>query len=346
VRGLTISAHGGLEQLQVRDDLPEPVVRAATDVRVRVSAVALNHLDLFVLAGLPGVTLTPPWIVAADAVGVVDQVGAGVTGVREGDLVVLNPGISDRTCAFCREGDHPLCVNFGILGEHFPGTGAEYVVVPGFNVRAIPADTPTDGAAGFGLATITAWRMLVTRAQLRAGERVLIWGIGGGVATAALQVSKLVGAEVWVTSSSDGKLARAREMGADHTLNHRTMDVAREIRTATHKAGVDVVVDNVGAATWKPSLAALGKRGRLVTCGGTSGPIVEADVRRVFWNQLSLLGSTMGSDAEFDVIVEHLRAGRLLPPVDRVYPLDEARAAYARLQRGEQFGKVVMTVTR
>ena len=319
MRGLTISAHGGPERLEVRNDLPEPVVRSATDVRVRVRAAALNHLDLFVLEGLPGVTLAPPWIVAADAVGVVDQVGAGVTGVREGDLVVLNPGISDRTCRFCREGEHPLCVKFGILGEHVPGTAAEYVVVPGFNVRAIPASLPTEAAAGFGLVTITAWRMLVTRARVRAGERVLIWGIGGGVATAALQICKLLGAEVWVTSSSDEKLARARALGADHTLNHRTADVAREIRAATDKAGVDVVVDNVGAATWKQSLAAMGKRARLVTCGGTTGPLVETDVRRVFWNQLSILGSTMGNDAEFDAIVEHLRAGRLLPPVDRVF---------------------------
>ncbi len=344
MRGLTIAAHGGLDQLQLRDDLPAPTVRAGTDVRVRVKAAALNHLDLFVLAGLPGVQIAVPWVVAADAVGVVDQVGADVTGVREGDTVVINPGISDRTCAFCREGEHSLCVKFGILGEHYPGTAAEHVVVPGFNVRAIPADTPVPEAAAFGLVTITAWRMLVTRAQLRAGERVLIWGIGGGVATAALQIAKLLGAEVWVTSGSDAKLEQARALGADHTLNHRTQDVAREIRAATEKAGVDVVVDNVGAATWKHSLGTLGKRGRLVTCGATSGPIVETDVRRLFWNQYSILGSTMGNDAEFEAIVAHLRAGRLLPPVDRVYALEDGREAYARLQAGKQFGKIVLRV--
>ena len=344
MRGLTISAHGGLEQLQVRDDLPEPALGASTDVRVRVHAAALNHLDLFVLAGLPGMQLVPPWVVAADAVGVVDRVGSDVGGVREGDTVILNPGISDRTCAYCREGEHSLCVHFGILGEHLPGTAAEYVVVPGANVRPIPASTPVEQAAGFGLVTLTAWRMVVTRARLRAGERVLIWGIGGGVAIAALQICKLLGAEVWVTSSSDAKLERARGLGADHTLNHTTHDVAREIRAATGKAGVDVVVDNVGAATWKQSLGALGKRGRLVTCGATSGPMVETDVRRLFWNQYSILGSTMGNDAEFTAIVEQLRDGRLLPPVDRAYPLDESRAAYARLQAGEQFGKIVLTV--
>ncbi len=346
MRALTIAAHGGLDRLEIRDDLPEPALRSGTDVRVRVKAVALNHLDLFVLAGLPGVPLVPPWVVAADAVGVVDLVGPDVTGVRQGDTVVVNPGISDRTCAYCREGEHSLCVKFGILGEHHPGTAAEYAVVPGFNVRPIPADTPVPEAAAFGLATMTAWRMLVTRAQLRADERVLIWGIGGGVATAALQICKLLGAEVWVTSGSDEKLERARALGADHTLNHRTQDVAREIRAATGKAGVDVVVDNVGMATWKQSLAALGKRGRLVTCGATTGPMVETDVRRLFWNQYSILGSTMGNDAEFTAIVEHLRAGRLLPPVDRVYALDDGREAYARLQEGKQFGKIVLEVTR
>ena len=344
MRGLTISAHGGLDQLQVRDDLPEPALRASTDVRVRVAAVALNHLDLFVVAGLPGVTITPPWVLGADAVGVVDQVGVDATGVRVGDRVVINSGISDRTCGYCRDGEQSLCVSFGILGEHHPGTAAELVVVPCYNVRSIPAHIPTPEAAAFTLATMTAWRMVVTRARVRAGERVLIWGIGGGVATAALQICKLVGAEVWVTSSSDAKLERAQAMGADHLLNYTTTDVARAVRAATGKVGVDAVVDNVGAATWKQSLGALGKRGRLVTCGGTSGPIVETDVRRLFWNQWSILGSTMGNDTEFDAVVGHLREGRLLPPVDRVYELVDARAAYARLQAGEQFGKVVVEV--
>lgn len=235
-------------------------------------------------------------------------------------------------------------MRFGILGEHLPGTAAEHIILPGTNLLSIPASTPVAPAAAFGLVTLTAWRMLVTRAQVQPGERVLIWGIGGGVATAALQVCKLIGAEVWVTSGSDEKLARARDFGADHTLNHRTQDVAREIRAATGKAGVDVVVDNVGAATWKQSLAALGKRGRLVTCGGTSGPTVETDVRRLFWNQWSILGSTMGNDAEFEAITEHLCAGRLLPPVDREYPLSQGRDAYARLKAGDQFGKIVLRV--
>ncbi|HET7630976.1 MAG TPA: zinc-binding dehydrogenase [Gemmatimonadaceae bacterium] len=344
MRALTISAHGGLDQLEVRDDLPEPQLGAPTDVRVRVQAAALNHLDLFVIEGLPGVTIRPPWVVAGDAVGVVEQVGTEVTRVRAGDRVVINPGISDRTCVYCRDGEQSLCLRFGILGEHHPGTAAEFVVVPQHNVRTIPVDVPTPEAAGFTLATLTAWRMLMTRAQVREGERVLIWGAGGGVSTAALQICKRVGAEVWVASSSEARLARARELGADHGLNYNTQDVTREIRAATGKAGVDVVVENVGRATWKHSLGALGKRGRLVTCGGTTGPIVETDVRRLFWNQWSILGSTMGNDAEFDAVVEQLRAGRLLPPVDGVWPLARGRDAFARLQSGGQFGKVVLEI--
>jgi NADPH:quinone reductase-like Zn-dependent oxidoreductase len=184
--------------------------------------------------------------------------------------------------------------------------------------------------------------MVVTRAQVRAGEDVLIWGIGGGVAIAALQICKQLGARVWVTSRSDAKLARARELGADEIINHATTDVAKLLRDRTGKRGVDVVVDDVGVATWKQSLAALGRRGRLVTCGATTGPIVETDVRRLFWNHWSILGSTMGNDAEYDAVVAELRAGRLFPPIDRVYPLAESRAAFERLERAEQFGKIVI----
>jgi NADPH:quinone reductase-like Zn-dependent oxidoreductase len=186
--------------------------------------------------------------------------------------------------------------------------------------------------------------MVRTRAQVRAGERVLIWGIGGGVALAALQICKQIGAEVWVTSTSDQKLSRAKALGADHVLNTRSGDIPAEIRKATAKAGVDVVIDNVGHSTWAQSLQALGRRGRLVTCGATSGPLVETDVRRLFWNQWTILGSTMGNDEEFDAITRELRAERLLPPVDSVWPLDQGRQAFERLASGEQFGKVVITI--
>jgi NADPH:quinone reductase-like Zn-dependent oxidoreductase len=344
VKGLTISAHGGLDQLQVRDDLPVPQITRASDVRVRILAAALNHLDLFVVHGMPGVEVKAPWVLGADATGVIDAIGEDVPNVAIGDTVVINPGLSDRSCEYCRDGEQSLCVRFGILGEHHPGTIAEYVVVPAANVRSIPSSVPTDVAAAFSLATLTAWRMVVTRASVRKDEHVLIWGIGGGVAIASLQICKQIGAKVWVTSSSEAKLARARDLGADEAINHTTTDVAKLVRDRTGKRGVDVVVDDVGVATWKQSLLALGRRGRLVTCGATSGPFVETDVRRLFWNQWSILGSTMGNDAEYDAIVSELRAGRLYPPVDKVFPLADSRAAFERLQKAEQFGKVVIRV--
>jgi NADPH:quinone reductase-like Zn-dependent oxidoreductase len=343
VRALTISAHGGLEQLAYREDLPVPEIRARGDARVRVRAAALNHLDLFVLAGLPGVSLVPPWVVGSDAYGVVEDVGPDVRNVSPGDAVVVNPGLSDRTCAYCQMGEHSLCLKYRILGEHVSGTAAEQIVVPAVNLRAVPAALDPAVAAAFPLATLTAWRMVCTRARVQPGERVLIWGIGGGVAVAALQICKLIGAEVWVTSTSASKLQRARALGADHTIDSRD-EVGAVIRKATGKAGVDVVIDNVGQASWTQSLQALGRTGRLVTCGATSGPIVETDVRRLFWNQWTIMGSTMGNDEEFDAIVRELRVGRLLPPVDSVWPLADGRRAYERLASAEQFGKVVLSL--
>jgi NADPH:quinone reductase-like Zn-dependent oxidoreductase len=345
VRALTISDHGGLEKLELRDDLPVPQLRRDDEVRVRVRAAALNHLDLFTIGGLPGITIVPPWPLGADACGVIDAVGSAATGVAIGDYVVINPGLSDRTCEYCLAGEQPLCPRFALLGEHLPGTLAEYVVVPAANVRTVPSELSPESAAAFTLATLTAWRMLVTKARVQPGEQVLIWGVGGGVALAALQICKQIGARVWAVSGSDDKLRMAKEMGADETLNRNDVDVARVIRERTGKRGVDVVVDNVGKATWTQSLLALGRRGRLVTCGATSGPIVETDVRRLFWNQWSILGSTMGNDAEFDAIVNELRAGRLLPRVDSVFQLEDGRAAFERLERASQFGKIVVRVS-
>jgi NADPH:quinone reductase-like Zn-dependent oxidoreductase len=345
LRALTISAHGGLDRIEYRGDLPVPEVSAG-QVRVRVTAAALNHLDLFMLEGLPGTTLRPPWVLGADATGILDAIGDGAApNASIGDTVVINPGISDGSCEYCRAGEQSLCARFGILGEHFPGTLAEYVVVPASNVRRIPAEIAAENAAAYTLATLTAWRMVVTRAKVGPSDEVLIWGIGGGVALAALRIVKQLGARAWVTSGSDEKLVRARELGADETLNHRTMDVAKEIRARTGKRGVSVVLDNVGHDTWKQSLDALGKSGRLVTCGGTSGPMVETDVRKLFWNQWTIMGSTMGNDAEFQAVTAELVAGRLLPVVDSVFDLAQGRDAFARLASREQFGKIVVRVS-
>jgi NADPH:quinone reductase-like Zn-dependent oxidoreductase len=346
VRALTISANGGLEQLEYRTDLPIPEPGNG-EVRIRVSAAALNHLDLFVLAGgLPGVTVKAPWVMGADATGVVDAVGPDTKSmVKTGDTVIVNPGLSDGTCEYCKAGEQSSCVNFALLGEHKSGTMAEYIVVPATNVRAIPKTIPAESAAAFTLTTLTAWRMVHTRARVKKGESVLIQGIGGGVAIAALQICKQIGATVWATSSSDDKLERAEKLGADHTLNNRITDVGKEIRVRTNKRGVDVVIDSVGKATWSSSLAALAKRGRLVTCGVSSGPQLETDGRRLFWNQWDILGSTMGNDAEFEAVTDQLAQGNLLPPVDSVFPLEQGRDAFARLKNAEQFGKVVVRVS-
>ena len=344
MRALTISAHGGFDRIEPRDDLPTPEIGSPTEVRVRVRAAAINHLDVFVIGGLPGVTIRPPWILGTDACGIVDQAGAGVAHVKVGDRVVINPGISDRSCEYCLAGEHPLCPKFAVLGEHVPGTIAEYVVVPAANVRAIPAAVSDHEAAAFTLATLTAWRMVHSRARVTADDDVLIWGIGGGVAQAALQICKQIGATVWVTSSDPAKLERAKALGADHVLNHREVEVGKVIRQQTGKRGVTVVIDNVGEATWNQSLIALGRGGRLVTCGGTSGPMLTTDVRRLFWNQWSLMGSTMGNDAEFEAIVGELWKGRLKPVIDKVFPLAEGRAAFERMAAGAQFGKIVITV--
>ena len=331
-------------------DLPTPEVSDPNDVRIALHAAALNHLDLFTISGIPGLTVEFPHILGADGAGVVESVGANVTRVEPGDRVLINPGVSCYDCEPCRRGEHSLCVRYSLLGEHLPGTLAEYVIVPEVNVARIPGLSVTmpeiswAEAAGFSLATLTAWRMLMTRARVQAGEVVLIWGIGGGVALASLAVAKLAGAFVIVTSSSDRKLAVAKEMGADAAWNHSVLDVPREVRKLTEKRGADVVVDNVGESTWQMSLKALCKGGRLVTCGGTSGPMVVTDVRRLFWNQCTILGSTMGNAAEFAEIVRLLGEGKLRPHIDGVVPLNDAADAVERLRLGNQMGKVVVEI--
>jgi len=347
MRACVLTATGGIDKLNITD-IPDAPVPGAGEVRVAIRSAALNHLDLFVVEGLPGGAKQLPHIVGADGAGVVESVGPGVSAVRAGDRVMINPGISDYTCEFCRAGEHSLCVNYRLLGEHLPGTVAELITVPAHNVADIPRLAPEltwAEAAGFSLVTLTAWRMLVTRARVKAGETVLVWGIGGGVSLAALRVAKLLGARVIATSSDDAKLAAARQLGADVTLNHRTQEVSQEVRALTNKRGVDVVIENVGAATWDESLRSLCRGGRLVTCGATSGPRASLDLRRLFWHHWSLLGSTMGNASEYAEIVRRLGKGELRPIVDRIFPMAQAREAFDRLAKGEQLGKVVIDVS-
>jgi len=349
VRAFVLTGHGDFSQLALAE-VPAPDIRHPLDVRVRLKAGALNHLDLWTVRGLPGLTLEFPHILGGDGAGIVDAVGPGVTRVRAGDTVLFNPGISCYRCEQCLAGEHSLCVEYRLLGEHLPGTLAEYVVVPEPNVARIPqlpaphAPLSFAEAAAFSLVALTAWRMLITRARLRPGETVLIWGVGGGVASAALRIAKLAGAFVIVTSSSDVKLARARELGADVTLNHTQVDVAREVRALTGRGGADVVVEHVGEATWDQSLRALGRGGRVVTCGGTTGSALAVDVRRLFWYQWDILGSTMGNAEEYREVVRLLGQGHLRPSIDSVFPLAEARRAFERLASGDHVGKVVVEI--
>ena len=336
----------GLEHTALAD-VPTPPAPGPGEVRVAIKAAALNHLDLFVIQGLPGLPRSLPHILGADGAGVVDAVGPDVSAPQLGERVLINPGISDYSCEFCRAGEHSLCLRYGILGEHFPGTLTELVTVPAHNVLPVPAITPPltwAEAAAFSLVTLTAWRMVVTRAAVRSGDWVLVWGIGGGVSLTALRIAKLLGARVIATSSSDAKLARATELGAEVVVNHRTQEVAQTVREVTGKRGVDVVVENVGEATWGESLRCLAKGGRIVTCGGTSGPKLVTDVRPLFWHQFTILGSTMGNAAEYREVVRRLGQGELRPIVDATFSLARAREAFERLARGDQIGKVAVEI--
>jgi len=340
VKALAFNEHGGLDKLRYQD-VPDPTLGPG-DVLVRVRACALNHLDLFVREGLPGFELSLPFWTGCDIAGDVTQVGAAVKDVAVGERVAVNPNLHCGHCEFCMKGEQSLCVSYGILGEHVQGGLAEYVRVAGDKVLKLPEPVTYEDAAAFILVNMTAWRMLVTQARLRAGEDLLIIGVGGGVSSTAVQIAKLCGARVWVTSSSDEKLDRARALGADECINYAREDWAKVVWEKTGKRGVDVVLENVGAATWKGSIRALAKGGRLVTCGATSGPIGQTDIRLVFWKQISIIGSTMSSNAEFHEVMRELFRGRLRAIVDTVMPLTDGVDAQRRLAEGKQFGKIVL----
>jgi zinc-binding alcohol dehydrogenase/oxidoreductase len=328
VQAVRIHEDGGPEVLvleEVADPAPGP-----GEVLIRLRASALNHLDVWIRKGLPSVP--KPRILGADGSGVVEALGAGATGFEPGQPVVINPGVEMPDGAI------------HVIGEHGDGTNAELIAVPASNVYPIPDGLSFEEAAAFPLVFETAYRMLVTRAHLRAGEWVLLWGIGGGVSTAGLAIARALGARTIVTSSSDAKLGRARELGADATVNHATGDVKAFVREATEGHGADVVVDTVGEATWRTSLDVAARDGRIAVCGATSGPNPPAALHRIWWKQLTILGSTMGTKADFEGAYELVASRRALPVVDEVVPLADIRAAHARLEAGEQLGKIVLAI--
>jgi NADPH:quinone reductase-like Zn-dependent oxidoreductase len=336
VRAVVFERHGGPEVLEYRDGVPDPTLRPG-HVRVRVRAAALNHLDIWTRKGLP-YAIEMPHILGNDIAGVVEEVDPGVTHVAVGDAVMLAPGAGCGHCHACLEGDDNQCLAYDIFGLRKQGGYAESVVAPARNVFPKPAHLTFEEAASMPLVFLTAWHMLVNRARLAPGETVLVLAAGSGVGIAAVQIAKMLGATVFATASSEAKLARARELGADAGIPYEEVDFAAEARRLTGKRGVDVVIEHTG----ERSLAALARGGRLVTCGSTSGYEGKTDLRALFARHLSIHGSYMGRLAEFDEVLQHIRAQKLAPVVDRVLPLVEARAAHEAMERREQFGKIVL----
>jgi NADPH:quinone reductase-like Zn-dependent oxidoreductase len=328
VQAVRIHEDGGPDVL-VLEEVPDPSP-APGEVLIRLRASALNHLDVWIRKGLPSVP--KPRILGADGSGVVESLGEGVSGFEPGQPVVINPGVEAADGAI------------HVIGEHGDGTNAQLIAVPATNVYPIPDGLSFEEAAAFPLVFETAYRMLVTRAHLQAGEWVLLWGIGSGVSTAGLAIAKALGAQAIVTSSSDEKLARARELGADATVNHADGDVKAAVKEATAGHGADVVIDHVGEATWRTSLDVAAREGRIAVCGATSGPNPPAALHRVWWKQLTILGSTMGTKADFEGAYDLIASGRARPVVDEVVPLAEIRAAHERLEAGEQLGKIVLSI--
>ena len=342
MKAAIIREHGPLENVEIATDLPIPKP-GPDEVRLRVRAAALNYLDIWVRNGWPGIKLSLPHILGADAAGTIDALGEHVHYWEVGTRVAVDPTLSCGECEFCRAGWENRCVRFRLLGEHVSGTFAEYITVPARNLIALPEHVSFAEAAAASLVFVTAWHSLITRANLRPGETVLIIGAGGGVNTACIQIAKLTGCVVYVVGSSDEKLRQAEELGADAIIPR---DVeggwSRAVFQLTAKRGVDVVVDNVGAPTLNDSLRALARGGRVVTVGNTGGPKVEIDNRLIFGKHLSILGSTMGPHREYVRVMRLLFKGRLKAVIDSVYPLDEVRTAMGRMEAGDLFGKAVL----
>lgn len=342
MKAVLLHEHGGPEMLVYADsDAPTP---GPGEVQIEVRAIAMNRADLWVREGWPGIKLEYPHILGADVAGVISELGEGAAeaGLEVGQRVAVNPTMSDGTCEFCRAGQDNLCPNFGILGEHLPGTYREILVVPARNVLSLPDHVTFETAAAASLVYLTAWHSLVEKGQVQAGETVLVVGAGGGVNTASIQIAKLKGATVYVVGSSDEKLARAEAIGADVLINRHKEDWSKAVFKLTERRGVDVVVDNVGQATWSGSIRALRKGGQMLVVGNTSGPKFELDIRYIFGKHVSILGSTMGTHETFRTVMPLVFEGTLKPSIDKTFPLKDARAAHEYFDSGALFGKVVL----
>jgi NADPH:quinone reductase-like Zn-dependent oxidoreductase len=342
MRAVVLEQHGGPDVLSVRD-VPEPVTPPGW-VKVRVRVCALNHLDLWARGGLPGIRYPLPLILGNDVAGVVAEPGAGVEGLVPGAEVVLAPGLSCGRCEACALGDDNFCRQYRVLGNGMNGGYAEFVVVPAANVLPKPGRLSWPEAASLPLVFLTAWHMLVHKSGVKPGEDVLILAAGSGVGVAGIQIAKLFGARVIAAASTDEKLAKARALGADETINYRTHDFSAEARRLTDKKGVEIVFEHTGQETWPKSILAVARGGRIVTCGATSGYEAVTDLRHVFSRQIRILGSYMGRRAELFEVLRWVERGRLRPVVDRVLPLAQAAEAHRVLEAREAFGKVVLEI--
>jgi NADPH:quinone reductase-like Zn-dependent oxidoreductase len=340
MKAVIFEAHGGPDVLKL-GDVPDPQIRSH-EVLVEVRACALNHLDVWARNGLPGIKIPLPHILGNDIAGLVREVGELVTWVKVGDEVMLQPGVSCGHCAQCLDGRDHMCADYHIIGFGRDGGYAELVAVPGVNVIPKPTVLSWEEAAALPLVTLTAWHMLVSRAELQPGEEVLVHAAGSGVGSVAIQIAKLHGARVIATASSHEKLAKARELGADETVDYTLADWPKEVRRLTNGRGVDVVFEHTGAATWPGSILSLKQGGRLVTCGATSGFDAKTDLRHVFYWNLTILGSRMGSKADLLAAMKFVESGQIRAVIDRTLPLSEARKAHELMEERAQFGKLVL----
>lgn len=345
MRAVFITEFGGPEKIQA-GDLPKPVPGAGQAL-IRVKAAALNHLDIWVRKGRPGLTLKGPHVLGSDAAGILEALGPGCDGIalKPGAEVVVNPGVSCMKCEFCLRGLHSECPGFRIIGFQEEGVYAEFAVVPAANLFPKPPALNWEEAAALPLSHLTAWRMLFTRANLQSGETVLIHGIGGGVAIAAQQLCNLHGAKTVVTSSSNAKLKTAQALGASAVINYRTTeDVGAAVKAATEGRGADVALDTVGAPTLPISMAGLRRGGRIVTCGITGGAEAKINLQQLYWNHITLMGSTMGSMEDMRLLVKSAGEAPIKPVIDRIFPLEKYADAVNRMDAGEQMGKIVLSV--
>ncbi len=340
MKAVRIHEHGGPQVLRY-EDAPEPAPRA-NEVLIKVGACSLNHLDLWIRGGLPGLKLDMPHILGSDAAGEVVETGALCGTVKVGDRVLVAPGRTKSPSQWTASGQDNFAADYGLFGYHYPGLNAEYVSVPEANALPIPGDLTDEEAASIPLVFLTAWHMLTGLAKLKMCEDVLIIGASSGVGIAAVQIAKLFHCRVIATAGGEAKLAKARELGADEVIDHYEQDIRAEVRRLTGKRGVDVVLEHVGEATWKHSVACLAHHGRLVTCGATTGADVGLNLNHLFFRQVSLLGSFMGTLGELHEVLKFFERGLLQPVMDKVFPLSELRAAHERLEKKEHFGKIVI----